>query len=140
MAHHHGHSHAEDADARRLGIAFALIVAFMVAEVVAGIVASSLALLSDAGHMLTDAVAIGLALVALRLAERPPAGSFTYGMRRAEILSAQINGITLLLLGALIVFEGIRRLIDPPDVAAGAALIVGLLGVGRYVASAGTCA
>ena len=97
--HAHGHVHA-DTDARRLGTAFALIVAFMVAEVVAGIVGSSLALLSDAGHMLTDAVALGLALLALRLADRPPAGSFTYGMKRAEILSAQINGVTLLLLGA----------------------------------------
>src|SRR5215217_3440084 len=116
MGHNHGHLHAEDADARRLGVAFALIVAFMIAEVVAGIVGSSLALLSDAGHMLTDAVALGLALAALRLAERPPAGSFTYGMRRAEILSAQVNGITLLLLGALIVYEGVRRLVDPPEV------------------------
>jgi cobalt-zinc-cadmium efflux system protein len=101
----------------------------MLAEVVAGIVGSSLALLSDAGHMLTDAVAIGLALAALRLAERPPAGSFTYGMRRAEILSAQVNGITLLLLGGLIVFEGIRRLIDPPEVEGALVLIVALVGI-----------
>jgi cobalt-zinc-cadmium efflux system protein len=129
MAHNHGHGHAEDADARRLGIAFVLILAFMLAEVVAGIVGSSLALLSDAGHMLTDAVAIGLALAALRLAERPPAGSFTYGLQRAEILSAQVNGITLLLLGVLIVYEGIRRLIDPPDVAGALVLIVALVGI-----------
>jgi len=130
MGHNHGHLHAEDADARRLGVAFALIVAFMIAEVVAGIVGSSLALLSDAGHMLTDAVALGLALAALRLAERPPAGSFTYGMRRAEILSAQINGITLLLLGVLIVYEGIRRLIDPPDVEGALVVIVAVIGIG----------
>jgi cobalt-zinc-cadmium efflux system protein len=130
MAHsHHGHVHAGDADARRLGGAFALIVAFMVVEVVAGIVGSSLALLSDAGHMLTDAVALGLALAALRLAERPPAGSFTYGMKRAEILSAQINGVTLLLLGALIVYEGISRLIEPPDVEGALVLIVALVGI-----------
>jgi cobalt-zinc-cadmium efflux system protein len=128
MAHDHSHSFAE-ADARRLGGAFVLIVVFMVAEVVAGIVGSSLALLSDAGHMLTDAVAIGLALAALRLAQRPPAGSFTYGLRRAEILSAQINGITLLLLGGLIVFEGIRRLIDPPEVEGALVLIVALVGI-----------
>jgi cobalt-zinc-cadmium efflux system protein len=128
MAHDHSHAFAE-ADSRRLGAAFVLIVAFMLAEVVAGIVGSSLALLSDAGHMLTDAVAIGLALAALRLAERPPAGSFTYGMRRAEILSAQVNGITLLLLGGLIVFEGIRRLIDPPDVEGALVLIVALVGI-----------
>jgi cobalt-zinc-cadmium efflux system protein len=129
MAHTHAHGLSSEADARRLGGAFALIVAFMLAEVVAGIVASSLALISDAGHMLTDAVAIGLALAALRLANRPPAGSFTYGMRRAEILSAQINGITLLLLGAIIVYEGIRRLIDPPDVEGGLVVIVALAGI-----------
>ena len=129
MAHGHTHGLSSEAAARRLGGAFALIVAFMLAEVVAGIVASSLALISDAGHMLTDAVAIGLALAALRLANRPPAGSFTYGMRRAEILSAQINGITLLLFGGLIVYEGIRRLIDPPDVEGGLVVIVALLGI-----------
>jgi cobalt-zinc-cadmium efflux system protein len=128
-SHTHGHAHGADADARRLGIAFALIVAFMVAEVVAGIVGSSLALLSDAGHMLTDAVALGLALAALRLAERPPSGSFTYGMKRAEILSAQVNGVTLLLLGVLIVYEGIRRLIEPPDVEGGLVVIVAVVGI-----------
>ena len=126
----HGHVHAERADARRLGAALALIVGFMVAEVVAGIVASSLALLSDAGHMLTDAVALALALAALRLAQWPPAGSFTYGMRRAEILSAQVNGITLLLLGGLVVYEGIRRLIDPPDVEGTLVLVVAVVGIG----------
>jgi cobalt-zinc-cadmium efflux system protein len=128
VAHDHSHSFAE-ADARRLGGAFALIVVFMLAEVVAGIVGSSLALISDAGHMLTDAVAIGLALAALRLAQRPPAGSFTYGLRRAEILSAQINGITLLLLGVLIVYEGVRRLIDPPDVEGALVVIVAVVGI-----------
>src|SRR5918995_6266445 len=101
----------------------------MLAEVVAGVLASSLALLSDAAHMLTDAVAIGLALAALRLAQRPPGGSFTYGMRRAEILSAHINGVTLLLLGVLIVIEGVRRLIDPPDVEGAIVLIVALAGI-----------
>jgi cation diffusion facilitator family transporter len=130
MAHDHAHVHASDADARRLGIAFVLILAFMLAEVVAGIVGSSLALLSDAGHMLTDAVALGLALAALRLAERPPAGSYTYGMKRGEILSAQINGVTLLLLGVLIVYEGVRRLIEPPDVEGALVLIVAIAGIG----------
>jgi cobalt-zinc-cadmium efflux system protein len=129
MGHDHPHAFAGQADARRLGGAFALIVAFMLAELVAGIVASSLALISDAGHMLTDAVALGLALAALRLAQRPPAGSFTYGMRRAEILSAQVNGITLLLLGVLIVYEGIRRLIDPPDVEGALVLVVAVIGI-----------
>jgi cobalt-zinc-cadmium efflux system protein len=129
MAHTHVHGLSDEADARRIAGAFALIVALMLAEVVAGIVGSSLALLSDAAHMLTDAVALGLALAALRLAERPPAGSFTYGMRRAEILSAQVNGLTLLLLGGLIVYEGIRRLIDPPDVEGALVLVVALVGI-----------
>src|SRR4051794_41951236 len=84
MAHDHLHAHAADADARRLGGAFVLIVVFMVAEVAGGIVGSSLALLSDAGHMLTDAIALGLALAALRLADRPPAGSVPYWVERAE--------------------------------------------------------
>lgn len=136
MAHQHSHPIRVDADARRLGGALALILAFLAAEVAAAIIASSLALLSDAAHMLTDAVAIGIAIVALRLAERPPGGGFTYGLRRAEILSAQINGVTLLLLGALIVFEGIRRLLDPPDVEGGLVLAVALVGIPVNLAAA----
>jgi cobalt-zinc-cadmium efflux system protein len=140
--HAHGHVHGADADARRLGAAFALILAFMAAEVVAGIIGSSLALLSDAGHMLTDAIALGLALLALRLAQRPPTGSYTYGLRRAEILSAQVNGITLLLLGIWIVYEGIRRLIEPPGVEGALVLVVAIVGIAvnliaaRLIASA----
>jgi cobalt-zinc-cadmium efflux system protein len=129
--HGHGHSHvtSANADSRKLGIALALIVAFMTGEVVAAIVADSLALLSDAAHMLTDAIALALALGALRLAQRPPAGSFTYGLRRGEILSAQINGVTLLLLGLLIIYEGIRRLIDPPEVEGAIVLVVAIAGI-----------
>lgn len=90
---HGGHSHgvAADADSRKLLVALCLIVGFMAVEVV-GIVAHSLALLSDAGHMLTDAGAIALSLVAIRLAQRPAKGVLTYGLKRAEILSAQVNG------------------------------------------------
>jgi cobalt-zinc-cadmium efflux system protein len=135
MAHRHSELPAE-ADARRLGGALALIAAFVAAEVAAAVVASSLALLSDAAHMLTDAIAIGIAILALRLARRPPGGSFTYGLRRAEILSAQVNGVTLLLLGALIVYEGIRRLIDPPDVEGGLVLAVALVGIPVNLAAA----
>jgi cobalt-zinc-cadmium efflux system protein len=129
MAHHHGHAHASDGDARRLAAAFGLIVVFMAAEVVAGIVGNSLALLSDAGHMLSDAIALGLALTALRLAERPPEGDYTYGLKRAEILSAQFNGVTLLVVGGLIVYEGIRRLVSPPDVEGALVLIVAVVGI-----------
>jgi cobalt-zinc-cadmium efflux system protein len=136
MADQHAHVLDGDADAGRLARALALIVAFMLAEVAAAIVASSLALLSDAAHMLTDAVAIGIAIVALRLALRPPGGAFTYGLRRAEILSAQVNGVILLLLGTLIVYEGIRRLIDPLEVEGGLVLAVALVGIPVNLAAA----
>ena len=129
--HHHGHHHHPidaTADRRPLTVALALIAGFMAVEVVAGLLAGSLALLSDAAHMLTDAAAIGLALTAARFAGRPPAGSFTFGFRRAEILSAQLNGAALLALGLLILYDGIRRLGDPPDVDGAVVVAVGVLG------------
>src|SRR5690348_5860480 len=101
----------------------------MAVEVAAGILAHSLALLSDAGHMLADAGAIAFALLAARLAARPPRGSYTFGLKRAEILSAQLNGATLAVLGVLIVIEAIRRLVSPPDTAGGVVLAVALAGV-----------
>jgi cobalt-zinc-cadmium efflux system protein len=128
---HEGHSHgvSAEADRRYLAIALALLVGFMLVEVVVGFIASSLALISDAGHMLTDAGAIALALVTMRLAARPARGSMTYGLKRAEILSAQANGITLLLLSAWFVYEAVRRLIDPPEVEGGLVLAIALLGI-----------
>lgn len=127
----HGHHQPTNArtDPRYLFGALALIVTFMVAEVVVGLLASSLALISDAGHMLTDAAAIAVALAAARLAARPAHGNFTFGWRRVEILAAQANGVTLLLLAAWFVFEGVRRLIDAPDVAGAPVLITALVGV-----------
>jgi cobalt-zinc-cadmium efflux system protein len=133
----HGHSHSlsADADRTKLAVALGLILGFMAVEVVAGILASSLALLSDAAHMLTDAAAIGLALVAIGLARRPAGGAFTFGLRRAEILSAQFNGATLLVLGLLVVVEGVRRVVHPPDVEGGAVLAVALVGVAVNLAA-----
>jgi cobalt-zinc-cadmium efflux system protein len=127
----HGHSHgvSHDADRGKLAIALGLIVAFMVGEIVAGVLAGSLALLSDAAHMLTDAVALGLSLIALRLASRPARGQMTFGFRRAEILSAQFNGATLLVLALLIVYGAIERLISPPSVAGTPVVAVALAGV-----------
>jgi cobalt-zinc-cadmium efflux system protein len=128
--HDHGHGHVTaGADRRRLTFALALILSFMVAEVTAGILAHSLALLSDAAHMLTDAGAIGLSLLALSLAARPPSGSMTYGLRRAEILSAQANGAILLVLAGLIVYEAIRRLVSPPDVQGWTVVVVAVAGI-----------
>jgi cobalt-zinc-cadmium efflux system protein len=129
MGEAHAHGIARDADRRALRIALALIVAFMAVEVAVGALASSLALLSDAGHMLADAGAIALALLAARLADRPARGAMTYGMGRAEILSAQVNGATLLVLGLLVVYEAIRRLVAPPTVDAAPVLGVALAGV-----------
>src|SRR5829696_464979 len=127
--HDHGHTHVRTEDASRLTLALALILGLMGAEVVAGILASSLALLSDAAHMLTDAGAIALALFAARLARRPAGGGFTFGFRRAEILSAQLNGATLVALAVVIVWEGIRRLADPPEVEGLVVLVVALVGI-----------
>ncbi|MBW0102148.1 cation diffusion facilitator family transporter [Pseudonocardia sp. KRD291] len=118
-----------DADRRWLSIALVLIVGFMVVEFVIGLVAGSLALITDSAHMLTDAASIVLALVAIRLAARPARGGYTFGLRRAEILSAQVNGITLLLLAAWFVYEGIQRLIEPPEVAGGLVLVTALVGI-----------
>ena len=133
-----GHSHgvSADADRRWLTIALLLILAFMGVEVVVGLIASSLALLSDAAHMLTDAGAIGLALVAARLAARPPKGKFTFGLGRAEILSAQVNGASLLVLASVIGYEAVRRLFDPPDVEGGLVIVVGVLGAIVNIAAA----
>jgi cobalt-zinc-cadmium efflux system protein len=131
MAHDHAHSYVPDREADRgaLKLALSLIVGLMTLEIVVGILASSLALLSDSAHMLTDAVALALSLVAARLAERPAGGAMTYGLGRAEILSAQANGITLLVLAALIIFSAISRLISPPDVEGTAVLVVAIVGV-----------
>jgi cobalt-zinc-cadmium efflux system protein len=136
VAHDHDHGHAghshelsADADRAKLTFALVLIVGFMAVEVAVGIIANSLALLSDAAHMLTDAGALALALVAIRLAARPARGAMTFGWKRAGILSAQFNGATLLVLGILIVVEGIRRIFDPPEVEGGIVLAVAILGI-----------
>jgi cobalt-zinc-cadmium efflux system protein len=135
VGHHHDHGISADADRRKLALALALIVGFMGVEVVVGIVAQSLALLSDAAHMLSDAGALALALVAMRLARRPARGAMTYGLGRSEILAAAVNGSTLLVLGLFIVYEGIRRLADPPDVEGLAVLVVAVAGIAVNLAA-----
>ena len=125
----HSHGVSANADKRHLGVALGLIVGFMVVEVIAAFVSGSVALLADAGHMLSDAGAIGASIWAISLAARPARGVWTFGFKRAEILSAAGNGVTLLVVGALITVEAIHRLIDPPPVAGLAVLFVALLGV-----------
>jgi cobalt-zinc-cadmium efflux system protein len=122
------------ADRRPLGAALALLLAFMVAEIAAGVVAGSLALVADAGHMATDAAALGLALFAAWAATRPARGPWTYGFGRVEILAAQVNGIALLVFAVWIVVEAVRRLVDPPDVNALLVLPVAIAGIGVNLA------
>ena len=131
----HAHGPAPGADARWLSAALALILAFMAGEIVGGLAAHSLALISDAAHMLTDAASIALVLVTARLAARPPTGGYTYGLKRTEIMSAQANGITLVLLAAWLCYTAIRRLLSPHPVAGGTVLLVALVGVAVNVAA-----
>src|SRR5437763_1111286 len=140
-AHHHPHDAsplAREGDRRRLAIALALILALMCLEVATGVLAHSLALLSDAAHMLTDAAALGFSLVALRLASRPAGGSWTFGFRRVEILSAQASGVTLLVLAAFIVYEAIVRLVSPPHVRGWLMLAMALTGIAVNLLAART--
>jgi cobalt-zinc-cadmium efflux system protein len=128
---HHRHATAlsAEADARRLWAALALICVFMTGEVAVGVLSHSLALVSDAAHMLTDAFAIGVSLVALRLMRRPAQGAMTYGLGRMDALSAQINGATLLVLALLIVYAAIEHLVAPPDTRGLPMLIVAFAGI-----------
>lgn len=136
VSHSHTHPHAPtDANRRALTGALVLIVAFMAGEVVFGILASSLALLADAGHMLTDAAALGLAIFAASMAARPARGRWTFGYKRVEVLAAQINGLTLLVIGIWIVYGAVGRLVDPPDVEGGVVLVVACVGIAVNVAA-----
>jgi cobalt-zinc-cadmium efflux system protein len=126
----HEHRVSADADRRWLLAALCVIVGFMIAEVVAGLLAGSLALITDAGHMVTDAAAIGVAIIAARIAQRPARGAYTYGFARVEALSGQGNGITLVLLAIWFAVVGVRRLIDPVAVAGGVVTVIAIIGVG----------
>jgi cobalt-zinc-cadmium efflux system protein len=123
------HRHEGEESRRALFVALGLILTLMAGEIVAGILAHSLALLSDSAHMLTDAGALGLSLFALWLADRPAAGNLTFGLRRAEVLSAQANGGTLLVLAGLILYAAIQRLVSPLDAEGWTMLGVALAGV-----------
>jgi cobalt-zinc-cadmium efflux system protein len=125
----HAHSTSEGADRRLLAAVLALLVAFMAFEVGAAIVAHSLALLADAGHLLADVGAIAGSLFAMHLATRPETGSHTFGMKRAEILAAAGNGITLLVVGGLITFEAVHRLLRPVAVHGSVLIVVASVGV-----------
>lgn len=132
----HRHPAGPDADRRFLRAALALLAAFVVAEVVIAVTARSLALLSDAGHMLADVGAIAGALWAIRLAARPPAGAWTFGWKRAEIVAAAVNGITLLVVAGIVTVQAVQRLVHPAPVHGAPVLTVALIGIVVNVAAA----
>lgn len=112
----HAHGAHDDGNTRRLGLTLVLVVGYMVAEVIGGLVSGSLALLADAGHMLSDAGALVIALAAMRIARRPASATHTYGYRRAEILGALANGAALVAIAGVIVYQALGRLGAPPEV------------------------
>ncbi|HEY3981614.1 MAG TPA: cation diffusion facilitator family transporter [Streptosporangiaceae bacterium] len=132
----HAHGPGASSDSRYLWIALALLAAFMLGEIIVAVLSGSLALLSDAGHMLSDVGAIGGALWAIRLAARPAAGSWTFGWKRAEILSAAGNGITLLVVSGIVTVEAVSRLVSPPQVDGGPVVAVASAGIIVNVAAA----
>ena len=125
---HHGHSHAS-APKRALLIVLVLTGGFMIAEVIGGLLTGSLALLADAGHMLSDTASLAVALFAAWLAGRPASPSRSFGLRRAEILAALFNGLTLVAISVWIFVEAYRRLSEPPEVLGGIMLAVAVLGL-----------
>jgi cobalt-zinc-cadmium efflux system protein len=135
MSHAHEYEHRLKADRRALLAALAIVVGVMAAEIAAGIVAHSLALLADAGHMVTDAAGLAFAVVAARMAARPARGRWTFGYSRLEILSARANGIALALVAVWVVYSAVRRLVAPTDVRGGLVLVVALGGAAASVAA-----
>jgi cobalt-zinc-cadmium efflux system protein len=132
MPAEHGHHHGPTRGARnrkRLAVTLVLVAAYMVAEVIGGVFANSLALLADAGHMLSDVAALGLALFAIWFAGRPAPPRRTYGYYRTEILAALVNGAGLVAISVLIFVEAIRRFRTPPEVEGGLLLGVALGGL-----------
>lgn len=132
----HGHSHGENASARQLILALALTGTFLVVEVVYGFLSGSLALLSDAGHMLTDVMALALSLFAIRIGGRAADRRRTFGYRRAEILAAALNAGALFAIGLYILFEAYGRLREPVEVQTTPMLIVAVLGLVVNIVSA----
>ncbi|GAA3625703.1 cation diffusion facilitator family transporter [Kineosporia mesophila] len=136
--HGHGHGHAlpRGAGARkRLSLVLGLTVAVLILETIGAVVTGSLALLADAGHMLTDTAGLTLSLIVAMLAERPPTARLTWGWKRAEVLSAALQATALLAIGVYILVEGVQRLIDPPEVASAGMIVFGAIGLAANAAA-----
>lgn len=129
MGHHHGHDHSHGANKKTLLISFIIITSYMIIEAIGGFMTNSLALLSDAGHMLSDAISLGIALMAFTLGEKAANYSKTFGYKRFEILAAVLNGITLVLIAIFIFYEAIQRFQHPPEVASTGMLIIASIGL-----------
>lgn len=129
--HHHGHdhSHVHTSNKKVLFVSFLIIASFMVVEVIGGLLTNSLALLSDAGHMLSDALSLAIALIAFKLAEKATSQAKTFGYKRFEILAALFNGATLVLIALYIFYEAIHRFQSPPEVASFGMLAISGIGL-----------
>lgn len=127
--HHHHHHHNPEGNKKALGIALAITAGIMLLEFFGGLLTNSLALLSDSGHMLSDASALVLSLVAIWFAAKPPSPNKTYGFYRFEILAALFNGATLFLIAAFIIWEAWRRFLEPPTVASGSMMLIASVGL-----------
>ncbi len=132
--HSHSHHSTADANRRRLLLVLAITGLMTVVELAGGLLANSLALLGDAGHMFTDTLALGLAVAALSLARKPASQTRTYGFHRAEVLAALANGAVLLLICGLIFYRAYQRFVEPPEVKGGLMLIVAAIGFGANLA------
>lgn len=126
---HHGHDHTHGANKKTLTIAFFIISAFMIVEVIGGLFTNSLALLSDAGHMLSDAISLGVGVLAFTFGEKVADYSKTYGYKRFEILAAVFNGVTLIVIAVFIVMESIERFANPPEIATTGMLAIATVGL-----------
>lgn len=131
MGHHHdhGHDHTHGANKKVLLLSFIIITSYMVVEAVGGVLTNSLALLSDAGHMLSDSISLAIALLAFMFGEKAASLSKTYGYKRFEILAAVLNGVTLILIALFIFYEAIERFANPPEVATSGMLIISVIGL-----------
>lgn len=130
MSKERDHLHLNEPPSRRVLIVLLLTVAYMILEVVGGILTHSLALLADAGHMLTDVAALGISWMAFKMSQRPPNKRATYGYYRAEVLAALFNGLTLIVVACFIIKEAFMRLLEPPiEVASGAMMFIGMGGL-----------
>ncbi|MGH2699462.1 MAG: cation diffusion facilitator family transporter [Actinomycetota bacterium] len=137
MADHHDHGFdLRDAQRRALWVALGINSAYLVAEVVGGLAFNSLALLADAGHMLSDVIGLGIALVAQALMTRPASARHTFGLQRAEVLGALANGVTLIAIVGWVSVEALGRLRDPEPIRGTGLLVVAILGLGINVVSA----